>query len=262
MAADCHHPAFAGDPVVRADEQLLQRLQEQAQRASRQDRAIPGRFLTGAEQQLAIHAARQAGVEVSFDGGWEGAERMQACFHPSWEEPVFTAEWADAAWNGRFAHCDHRDLLGSLMALGMDRALFGDLIVQGDHAYLYALQEMAMRLPLEWTQAGHVPLKVTLMDEPPVIEAPRGVLLKDTVASLRLDCVLASGLKASRSRAAEMIRQGLVSVDHVPEERVDRMLTEGQLLSVRGFGRIRLTGVGDPTRKDRLPVTLEVFSRT
>ena len=50
-------------------------------------------------------------------------------------------------------------------------------------------------------------------------------------------------------------------VDHVPEERVDRALNEGDLLSVRGFGRIRLTGVGERTRKDRLPVMLEIFRR-
>ena len=50
-------------------------------------------------------------------------------------------------------------------------------------------------------------------------------------------------------------------VDHMPEERTDRMLTPGQLLSVRGFGRIRLCEVGERTRKDRLPVVLEIFQR-
>ena len=58
-----------------------------------------------------------------------------------------------------------------------------------------------------------------------------------------------------------MIREGLVMVEHMPEERVDRLLETGALLSVRGFGRIRLTAVGEKTRKDRLPVTLEVFRR-
>ena len=47
----------------------------------------------------------------------------------------------------------------------------------------------------------------------------------------------------------------------MPEERTDRLLEPGQLLSIRGFGRIRLTEVGSPTRKDRLPVTLEIFHK-
>ena len=114
---------------------------------------------------------------------------------------------------------------------------------------------------MEWDKAGNVPLKVTQLEEAPAFEAPRGEEMRDTVASLRLDSVLASGMRTSRSKAAELIRAGLVAVDHMPEERVDYLLTEGRLLSVRGFGRIRLLTVGDRTRKDRLPVTLELFRR-
>lgn len=81
------------------------------------------------------------------------------------------------------------------------------------------------------------------------------------MASLRLDSLLAAGMKTSRGRAAEIIRTGAVAVEHIPEERVDRLIEAGQLLSVRGFGRVRLVQVGDRTRKDRLPVVLEIFHK-
>ena len=184
------------------------------------------------------------------------------CFHPGWAEAEFTAEWLEIRWAAKFAQVEHRDLLGSLMALGMDRSFFGDLIAQEDHAYLLCLPEIAARLPMEWDKAGNVPIKVQQLAEAPAIEPPKGEFLRDTVASLRLDCVLSAGMKTSRSRAAEIIRMGAVAVDHTPEERTDRMLTAGQLLSIRGFGRIRLVEVGNPTRKDRLPVTLEIFHKS
>ncbi len=249
--------------MIRGEEakQLQLRLHQLAERADKLDRSICGRFLTVEERSLAVHEARECGVSVSFDGGWEDAERAQVCFHPSWEEPVFTYQWLEIRWNGKFAKVDHRDLLGSLMALGMDRAFFGDLIALEDHAYLCTLPEMAQRLPIEWDKAGNTSIRVTEMDAPPAIEPPKGAMLRDTVASLRLDSVLASGINASRARAAEMIRQGLVAVDHQTEERVDRLLQPGQTLSIRGFGRVRLQAVGGPTRKDRLPVTLEIFTR-
>lgn len=85
--------------------------------------------------------------------------------------------------------------------------------------------------------------------------------MRDTVASLRLDCVLAAGMSLSRARAAEIIRQGLVQRNHMPEERVDTLLEAGDLLSIRGFGRIRLTEIGGRTRKDRISIQLEVFKR-
>ena len=165
-------------------------------------------------------------------------------------------------WNGKFARVDHRDLLGSLMALGMDRSFLGDLIAGEDHAYLCALPEMACRLPMEWEKAGNAPIRVMKLEEAPAIEPPKGAMLRDTVASLRLDSVLASGMKISRARAAEMIRQGVVSVNHQMEDRTDRLLEAGQTLSIRGFGRVRLKEVGQPTRKDRLPIALEIFTKT
>ncbi len=241
--------------------QLALRLKQGAERADRMDMAVPGRFLTGEERALAVHEARAAGVAVSFEGGWPDAERWQVCFHPAWAEAEFSQVWLEIRWAARFAQVRHSDLLGSLMALGMDRSFFGDLIALEDRAYLCALPEAASRLPMEWDKAGNVPLKVTALEETPAFEPPHGEEMRDTVASLRLDAVLASGMRTSRARAAEMIRAGLVAVDHMPEERVDRLLTAGQLLSVRGFGRIRLSAVGDKTRKDRLPVTLEVFRR-
>ncbi len=247
--------------MQRVPEQLALRLRQGAERADRLDAPVPGRFVAGEERSLALRAAREAGVAVSFDGGWPDAERVQVCFHPAWAEAAFTAVWVEIRWTAKFARVEHRDLLGSLLGLGMDRAFFGDLIAQEDHACLLALPEAAARLPMEWDKAGNVPIRVRLLEEPPVIQPPRGENLRDTVASLRLDCILSAGMKTSRSRAAEIIRSGAVEVEHMPEERTDRILEAGQLLSIRGFGRIRLAAVGDPTRKDRLPVSLEIFHK-
>ena len=122
-------------------EQLALRLRQAAERADKLARPIAARFLSGAERSLAIHAAREAGVEVAFDGGWPEAERVQPCFYPQDEEPIFTGVWMQAKWNAKFAAVDHRALLGSLMALGMDRAFFGDIIALEDRAYLYVLPE-------------------------------------------------------------------------------------------------------------------------
>lgn len=243
------------------EERLTLLLRQGARKAEKLYAAVPGRFVAGEERMIALREAREAGVRVSFQGGWSEAERVQVCFHPEDVEPVFTALWVEARWNERFATVEHRALLGSLMALGIDRSFLGDLAVEEGVAYLTALPEVVARLPQEWREAGRTPIKARVLEEPPVVHPPEGLQMRDTVASLRLDCVLASGIRQSRAKAAEMIRAGLVMVNHLPEERVDRALETGDLLSVRGFGRIRLKEVGAPTRKERLPVELEVFCR-
>ena len=246
--------------MAQLDEALQTRLRDLARQAARRGAAVTGRFLALAELPAAVGAAREAGVSAAWDGGWPGAERVQICFHPDGVEPVFTYVWAEARWNARFASVTHRDLLGSLMGLGMTRDCFGDLVAEEDRACVCCLPALAERLPSEWLEAGRAALRVRLLDAPPELPRPSGQTLRDTVPSLRLDAVLSAGLGKSRAAAAELIRRGAVSVNHLPEERTDRLLREGDMLSVRGFGRVRLTGVGEPTRKDRLPVTLEVFS--
>lgn len=244
-----------------AEGQTALRLRQGAQRAEKLDRAVPGRFVTGMERQEAQREAKACGVLASFDGGWDDAERVQVCFHPDGVDAEFTAVWLEISWAAKFARVGHSDLLGSLMALGMDRSLFGDLMVEDGTAYLLAMPEAAKSLQDEWHEAGHTAIRVRLLDAPPQFTPPQGAQMRDTVASLRLDCVLAAGMSLSRARAAEIIRQGLVKRNHTPEERVDTLLEAGDLLSIRGFGRIRLTEIGGRTRKDRISIQLEVFKR-
>ncbi|MDO4483372.1 MAG: YlmH/Sll1252 family protein [Clostridia bacterium] len=127
---------------------------------------------------------------------------MQVCFHPFGEEPLFTAQWVEAKWNSRFSTAAHSDLLGSLMALGMERAFLGDIIVEEGRALVCVMPELAARLPVEWTSAGRTPIWVSVLGSPPEIAPPEGKQLRDTVPSLRLDCVVASGMKQSRTKAA------------------------------------------------------------
>ena len=245
--------------VTDEGERLRALLTQGARSASGRGKACPGRFLSGSERPLALRAAREEGVEAFFEGGWAEAERFQVCFAPEGLEPCFTAQWLRVKWDARFAQVNHRDLLGSLMGLGIDRLYAGDLVLQDDMGWLYALPELAARLPEEWREAGRVPIRVTVAEEAPVLRAPHGELIRDTVASLRLDCVLSSGLRLSRAKAAELIRAGRVAVNHLPEERVDVPLAEGDLLSIRGAGRVRLKGVGDKIRHGRTGVELERF---
>ena len=171
-----------------AEGQTALRLRQGAQRAEKLDRAVPGRFVTGMERQEAQREAKACGVLASFDGGWDDAERVQVCFHPDGVDAEFTAVWLEISWAAKFARVGHSDLLGSLMALGMDRSLFGDLMVEDGTAYLLAMPEAAKSLQDEWHEAGHTAIRVRLLDAPPQFTPPQGAQMRDTVASLRTAC--------------------------------------------------------------------------
>ena len=155
-------------------EALRARLDDLARRAGRLWTPLCSRFLTQEERSLAQRCARENGVLAAFDGGWEGAERSQCCFYPDGLEPDFTGVWLEVSWNAKFAAVDHRALLGSVMALGMDRSLLGDMVIEGDHAYIRAVPELAARLPQELTRVGSAAVKVRERSEPPCDYAPEG----------------------------------------------------------------------------------------
>jgi Uncharacterized conserved protein, contains S4-like domain len=237
-------------------ELLARRMDELARRAS--DTGFPcfSTFLSPAEAELAQRSANRAGIRVFFAGGWEFAERTVACFgeeEPSQEEYPIAALHAE--WPRQKAPA-HRDLLGSVMGLGLKRSCVGDIVLREEDAYLFCEKRVAPVLSQSLTSAGKVSLRVEIASSVPPLTQTEGTELRETVAALRLDAILAAGLHLSRSSAAELISSGLVKLRHIPNERPDARVCEGDAVSVRGYGRLVLAEVGYPTRKDRLPVRL------
>ena len=77
----------------------------------------------------------------------------------------------------------------------------------------------------------------------------------------RLDAVLAAACRLSRSEAQRLIAAGLVKLNHVPQLRPDARLEEGDLISARGYGRVRVTAFGGQSRRGRLVVSAVRYGR-
>ena len=241
-----------------ADRACEKRMAELAGRAARTGRTQYSNFLSPAEMQQARICARQAGVLLESFGGFEDAERRVAAFFdvPDAEDLRWPVVCVRLGWDKRFDTLGHRDILGSLMSLGMDRALLGDIVMGAGEAHLFALPAAAKRVQAELAQAGGATLSVEILEEIPALSAGEGEPVRGTVASLRLDAVLDLAFRLSRGRAAELVKSGRVQVDHILELRPDRKLSEGAVLSVRGMGRAELAEIGGQTKKDRTSVTL------
>ena len=84
-------------------------------------------------------------------------------------------------------------------------------------------------------------------------------LVRDTVASLRLDSVLAAGFSLSRGRAAEAVEKGSVQVNYVTCVKPDKPVSAGDTITCRGLGKCVLDSVGAPTKKGRLPVAIRRY---
>ena len=206
----------------------------------------------------AARAARETGVEVAFWGGYEGAERAVAAFFVGEPPDSWPVECLRVDWNSAYASVSHRDLLGAVLGVGIERALIGDIVVGEAVAYIFTMESAAPLILGELTGAGRAKLSVRRAGGE-ALPQEKGVPVRDTVMSMRLDAVASAGFDMGRAEAQEMIRRGLVKLNHLPEERPDARVRAGDLISVRGFGRLRVDEEQGLTKKGRLSVRLTRF---
>ena len=160
-----------------------------------------------------------------------------------------------------YKELDHRSYLGSLLSLGLERSVLGDIAVLSPHEALVVCERRIGDYLLgEWHTVGADTVKVEAVTLPEDFRMERKFQeIRDTVASDRLDCILAALTNLSREKAQGMIRAGLVDVDFITEQRTDRSVPDGAMLSVRGYGRYEVIGTDGVTRKGRLRLIARRF---
>ncbi|MBQ2839850.1 MAG: hypothetical protein IJE70_00710 [Oscillospiraceae bacterium] len=203
--------------------------------------------------------------EYIMCGGYPDAERTRLLFLPDYMDKDYFPfeEYINVLYvKCAFGTLSHRDYLGALIGLGIKRESLGDILVFKDHAYIICTPQVSEFIRENLTKVARFGVKceICTLDD---IEVPEPVfnVVSGTVASPRADSVVATAFGISRSRAAELIRDGKLSVNHVEEVNVSAEICEGSLLSLRGFGRAKLFEVGGMSKKGRQFITLHVFSK-
>lgn len=254
---------FAKDPEERI---VLARTLDQLERA--QNRSIPcaTQFLSPAQRAALEPLIAACGhPRHLFHGGYEGAERTVCVFLPDWQEPEdwdASAELAavECAYPPTGAELTHRDLLGGLMGIGLTRERVGDILAGDTAAQIVCLKDAAPIILSQFDQAGRYRLKLREIPLSALSPAPAQVkLIRDTVAALRLDAVLASGFSLARGKAAEAVTAGRVSLNHRECLKPDRPVGEGDVLTCRGLGKCVLKAVGGQSRKGRIIIEIERY---
>ncbi len=233
------------------------------------NRSIPAhtQFLSPAEQASTADLLAACGHprHLMF-GGYPDAERAVCLFLPDWQEDEAALEDPEgpvaairAEWSGG-VELSHRDLLGSLMGLGITREMLGDILVGEGSAQVLLLRSALPILLSQWDSVGRCKLKLREIPLSQLEAAPPQIkTIRDTVATLRLDAVAACGFSTSRSKAAELISAGRMSLNHRECTKSDRMVAQGDVLSCRGLGKCVVKEVLGQSRKGRVMLVMERY---
>lgn len=198
-------------------------------------------------------------------GGYAGAERQMLCYLPDYlDESTLSEENGPlVCLRAAFYEGDspnHRDFLGALMGTGIGRETVGDICVGKGSCDFFVAAEIAPYVMQSFTSAGRAKLNITRISLSEVhVPEPETKEIKDTLASLRLDSVISSGFRIGRSLAAQYVTAGKAAINGLPCEKPDKAVKEGDKISVRGLGKIRLRSVGNQTKKGRISVVIDRY---
>ena len=196
-------------------------------------------------------------------GGYESSERQMVSFLPDalyyeYTYPMSALEISPL--NSKFAEeLTHRDFLGSLMNLGIDRSKMGDILLQDNKAILFVREEISSYISENLTRIRHTMVKTKILNTAEISYEPRFQEIKGNVASVRLDSVLSTAFPMSRSKMTAYIENGRVFVNGKLVTSNGYHLKENDIISVRGLGRIRFNYVINETRKGRQMISVNKY---
>lgn len=238
------------------------RFQELADRSNGKGYAIYSDFLGLAE--ISELSVMRFSVPTTLWGGYDDAERCVACFG---DREYFTDN-SDypidciciKPVNQKFAdNLTHRDFLGSLMGLGIRREVIGDIIISDNCGYLFCLDTITDYIIRNLTQVRHTTVECNVTERIPQNALPQPENSEIIVSSERLDVIVATIYKMSRSQVLPLFHTEKVFVNGAVKTSPSVIIKNGDKVSVRGFGRFIYKGVLRHTKKERLVISVDVF---
>lgn len=244
------------------DEFFLKRIRELANISYQRDIVTFSDFLNLNEQNI-INAQKNklSGIIIESFGGYSQAERKiyafrtAECYYDQ-EYPIDCLKIEPKAI--KFSEkLNHRDYLGALLNLGVDRNTIGDILVNEDAAWVFCQRKMTDFFLENLCRVRHTNINISLVTNPEDLPQPHMESISGTCASVRLDSLIALAFQASRSSMVSCIESGTVFVN-------GRLITsngyepkEGDIISVRGKGRFSFEGATGTTKKGRICVHLK-----
>lgn len=242
---------------------LAKRFLDLSRQAGQKDIVVFSEFLNLNE----LHIFRQeipklySGYEIF--GGYELSERQMIAFIPdalcyAWDYPIACLKITPV--NKRFAEAlTHRDVLGSLMNLGIERSKLGDILVNDEEIYVFCQEKIAGYLMEELTRIRHTVVKSERAEAGFLPTEPRKEKAEGIITSNRLDGIIACICKVSRSQASQWIKGGKVFLNSRQTLQPSAECKPGELISVRSVGRFRFLDSLGETRKGRLKIQYEKY---
>ncbi len=197
---------------------------------------------------------------VSFYGGYDDAERKIAVFGEF--DPLYhnypVVKLKIHSKNKEVS--GHRDYLGSVLSLGIDRSRIGDIVIFDDYAIVICMEDMADYIIYNLDKVNNNRVTVEPYYEELTFDDNKRFREEDyTVSSLRLDCVVSAFTRKSRTFACDCIREKRVFLNYTQGDNPSQKISSGDVISVRGIGKGKIYTDNTLTKKGRIHIRIKYY---
>ncbi len=194
-------------------------------------------------------------------GGFEGAARVMVRFGDpeifGYEESFPIAALCITPLSEKFADAlTHRDYLGAILNLGIERRVIGDILIDGVTGYVLCKSNLADYLSEHLVRIKHTSVRTTIVSSLPDKLGPVLSMQEIQTSSIRIDCVIAQVCRLSRSKSQELLHSGQVFINGRAVQNAASLLRENDEISVRHYGKFRYIGPVRETRKGNLLIQI------
>ena len=244
------------------EKEVEKRLSDLKMRSDRDMTFTFSDFLSPGDASVALMLGKAK--EVTLFGGTKHSERVIARFGDpnfiGYEIPFPITILKVSPLNRKFSdELTHRDFLGALMNLGIERDTVGDILIRENAAYIFVVSRFAEMIMSDLTRVKHTVVKTERLEEAPEELAPKTQEERLIVSSARLDGIIARLWHLSRSRAKELFSAGEVFINGKLTANESYVPKEGDIIVVRKFGKAIYRGIDGATKKGKQVVLLDRY---
>ncbi|NIK10712.1 RNA-binding protein [Alkalibacillus almallahensis] len=195
---------------------------------------------------------------LTFHGGYDRSERKRAILAPFYEdvkEENYNLSILQGQYNAKFVSLSHRDLLGTVMSLGLHRKKLGDLIVEDGQFQIICDRDLAMYLQMNIDKIRNTRINLRDVSQDDILTPSYEWKEKDgTVSSTRLDAILKEIYQISRQKAQQLIEKEAVKINHRTVNNSSFSLQPGDLISLKSYGRSQVVDILGETKKQKIRI--------
>ena len=262
------------DSSMEKDRKLLERRFIELSRIAYQREIITYTDFLNLNEQNILHTLPKDSFYAPYRsfGGYDTAERQMIAFIPEALSLRYGEEMTPyeieypfeavkiAPRNAKFAEAlSHRDYLGAILNLGIERSKTGDILTDEKESLLFVHKSMVPLLMDELTRVRHTVVECEAVDLQEINYEPKYDLIRGTVSSVRLDSLLPLAFSSSRSKLSGLIEGAKVFVNGKLITSNGYQVKDGDIISVRGMGKFRFAGAGGKTKKNRISVEIQKY---